>query len=327
MGTALSKHFIGKGWNVALLDVNDKVGKDLGEKRKEASPIYSPVPFKESKPRKRKKCYRMTRETPQTLPTCTLTALPPPASSLGPNAAYFHANVASYASQAAAFTAVWERWGRLDALLANAGIVDQSSLYILRHRGASVADVPPEPNLLCTDVDYKGVLYGTQLAVHFMRHNPGGAGGPGGGKIVCTASNAGVHPHRSYPEYNGAKAGVVQFVRTVADVLAAKERVYVNCVCPGIVATNIIPPEMVAAVSPECMTPVGTIVRAYDGFLAEGDARFGVVAECSGELVSELDYSQLKFKNGRPSERSVTVWDPLFRDMHGEDSGLAEALP
>ncbi|TPX16546.1 uncharacterized protein E0L32_003840 [Thyridium curvatum] len=277
MGTALSKHFIGKGWNVALLDVNDKVGKDL-------------------------------------------------ASSLGPNAAYFHANVASYASQAAAFTAVWERWGRLDALLANAGIVDQSSLYILRHRGASVADVPPEPNLLCTDVDYKGVLYGTQLAVHFMRHNPPGSGGPGG-KIVCTASNAGVHPHRSYPEYNGAKAGVVQFVRTVADVLAAKERVYVNCVCPGIVATAIVPPEMVAAVSPECMTPVGTIVRAYDGFLAGGDARFGVVAECSGELVSELDYSQLKFKNGRPSERSVTVWDPLFRDMHGEDSGLAEALP
>ena len=60
-------------------------------------------------------------------------------------------------------------------------------------------------------------MYGTQLAIHFMRKNSGEAGP--GGKIVCTASVAGIVPHPSYPEYNGAKAAVVNFVRGVAQTL------------------------------------------------------------------------------------------------------------
>lgn len=54
--------------------------------------------------------------------------------------------------------------------------------------------IPPKPDLLCTDVDYKGVVYGTQLAIHFMRKNK-----TPGGKIVATASVAGIVPHESYP--------------------------------------------------------------------------------------------------------------------------------
>lgn len=56
------------------------------------------------------------------------------ASSLGPNAQFWEANVADYDSQAAVFQAVFDKWGRIDALLANAGIVDRSSIYILNHR-------------------------------------------------------------------------------------------------------------------------------------------------------------------------------------------------
>ena len=40
-----------------------------------------------------------------------------------------------------------------------------------------------------------------------------------GGKIVATASVAGLYPHETYPEYNGAKAAVINFVRGVAPVL------------------------------------------------------------------------------------------------------------
>ena len=63
--------------------------------------------------------------------------------------------------------------------------------------------IPPKPNLKCTDVDYKGVVYGTQLAIHFMRKNK-----VSGGKIVATGSVAAIVPHESYPEYDGAKAAV-----------------------------------------------------------------------------------------------------------------------
>ena len=68
--------------------------------------------------------------------------------------------------------------------------------------------------MACTDVDFKGVVYGTQLSIHFMRKNP-----VPGGKIIATASVAGIYPHESYPEYNGAKAAVINFARGAAPVL------------------------------------------------------------------------------------------------------------
>lgn len=56
------------------------------------------------------------------------------AASLGPNAHFWEVNVADYDSQALMFQHVFDKWGRIDALLANAGIVDKSSIYILSHR-------------------------------------------------------------------------------------------------------------------------------------------------------------------------------------------------
>jgi len=243
---------------------------------------------------------------------------------LGPSALFHKVDVASYDSQAAGFLSVFRKHGRIDALLANAGIVDRSSVYILGHRRSSVEDIPPAPSMLCTDVDFKGVIYGTQLAVHFMRHNPSPLGAARG-RIICTASVAGIIPHPSYPEYNGAKAGVVSFIRGVAGVLKVKEQVQINCVCPGIVATSIIPPEMVAAVQPQYMTPVDTVVRAYEEFLDKDDGRYGVIAETSVDKVLEVLGSRLA--NGKASERAVTVWDPLFRMLHGEESELENAIP
>jgi NAD(P)-dependent dehydrogenase (short-subunit alcohol dehydrogenase family) len=58
------------------------------------------------------------------------------ARSLGPNAYFFEADVASYDSQAKVFDAVFKKWGRIDALIANAGIVDRSSIYILNYRNS-----------------------------------------------------------------------------------------------------------------------------------------------------------------------------------------------
>lgn len=151
------------------------------------------------------------------------------ANELGPKARFYHTNVASYDSQAATFSQVWKDFGRIDALCANAGIVDRGSPYLLKERNRSVEDVPPAPDLLCTDVDWKGVVYGTQLSVHFMRHNS-----PPGGAVIATASIAAVHPHESYPEYNGAKAAVLNWVRGTSRILKQKENIRINCVMPGV---------------------------------------------------------------------------------------------
>ncbi len=161
-------------------------------------------------------------------------------------AEFFQTELSSYASQSALFSAVWAKWKRLDVLAANAGIVDVSSIYIYSSRDNPVDQIPLEPDLSCTDIDYKGVVYGTQLATHFMRHNP-----TPGGKIIITGSIGGIFPHSSYPEYCGAKAAVIQFVRGVAPLLKMKENITINVVLPGVVDTPIVPPEMIKAVSPD----------------------------------------------------------------------------
>jgi NAD(P)-dependent dehydrogenase (short-subunit alcohol dehydrogenase family) len=53
---------------------------------------------------------------------------------LGSNAHFIKCDIADYDDQAKMYTEVWQKWGRLDALLANAGIVDRSSIYILDYR-------------------------------------------------------------------------------------------------------------------------------------------------------------------------------------------------
>ena len=161
-------------------------------------------------------------------------------------ARFFTADVASYDDQAKLFSEVFKLWGHIDAYCANAGIVDTSSIYIYDWKNKGVDDIPPAPETSVVDVDYKGVVYGTQLATHFMRHNP-----QPGGRIVVTSSIGAMFPHKSYPVYCGAKAGVNHFIRGVAPLLKQKENILINSVMPGIVATPIVPPEMIAAVTPE----------------------------------------------------------------------------
>ena len=163
---------------------------------------------------------------------------------LGSKAKYYYCNVADYDSHAKAFDQVFKDYGKVDALCANAGIVERNSNYILNYRNKP-DEIPPAPDMLCTDVDWKGVVYGTQLAIHFMRKNK-----KPGGVIVATASVAAMHPHPTYPEYDGAKAAVLNWVRGTARILKVKENIRINTVLPGIVGTNIIPHALVEAVGP-----------------------------------------------------------------------------
>ncbi|OGM44562.1 hypothetical protein ABOM_006552 [Aspergillus bombycis] len=241
--------------------------------------------------------------------------------SLGENARFFQADVSNYQSQAAVFKNVFQLWGRIDVLCANAGVGDQSSLYLLNRRDKGVEDVPPEPDLSCTDINFKGVVYGTVLATHFMRHNRPEAGG----RIVVTGSIGGIFPHRTYPEYSGTKAAVNQFVRGVAPMLKAKDNIHINCVLPGIVATPIVPPEMIEAVAPECRTPMKTVLDAVQIFLEDETGMAGELLECSADKL--IYYHLPELGNGHITKRAVTVWEPLFRLAHGENSDLPDAIP
>ncbi|KAL5337714.1 hypothetical protein BJX70DRAFT_409045 [Aspergillus crustosus] len=241
------------------------------------------------------------------------------ASSLGANAAFYHLDVSNYESQAEVFSAVWARWGRLDALLANAGHSDRSSIYILKHRGKGVSEIPPKPELRSLKATYEGFLYGVQLAVHFMRGNkvPGGC-------VVATSSIAGVHPHQTFPEYCGAKAAINHFVRTAAPVLKLKDNITLNAILPGIVATGAVPQASIDATKPEHLTPISTVIDAYMLCLSQKSLS-GELVECSTDKYFLLPRPEMA--NGDATRRACTVWEPLFEIKHGERSGLEGAIP
>lgn len=154
----------------------------------------------------------------------------------GETALFLECHVEDYDSQVNMFRTVWRTWGRLDCFIANAGIVDVGSRYNLARRDAAVDDVPPRPDLSCNDVDFKAVVYGTELAVHYMRHNTGGSSG----KIIVTGSIVAIYPLPTLPEYSAVKAAVLQWVRVMAPMLG-KENITINNVLPNAYDTGIMP--------------------------------------------------------------------------------------
>ncbi|KAK0644241.1 hypothetical protein B0T16DRAFT_378196 [Cercophora newfieldiana] len=242
------------------------------------------------------------------------------ATTLGPSTLFIPTDVSSYASQSAAFAQAFSHFGRIDALCANAGIVDRWSLYDLAGtaEGKTVADVPDEPDLAATEVDFKGVVYGVRLAVHFMRFNPE-EGVSGGKKIVVTSSIAGAVPHPALPEYSAAKAGVVGLVRAIAPVLREKEGIAVSCVCPGLAATAVLPGFVVEAVGDALLTKVDDVVKAYLAYLeVEGEEKAGEVVEVVGGSVDVVPPPRVSTQLGK--EMMVAGMGPIFGALHGGES-------
>ena len=83
-----------------------------------------------------------------------------------------------------------------------------------------------------------------------------------GGKIVITASAAGIYPIPVVPQYAIAKHGLVGFVRSAGPVAQAVN-ITINAVCPALVATNIAPPGLNESFSEDQFTPMSTIMRCF----------------------------------------------------------------
>ncbi|MGQ9368205.1 SDR family oxidoreductase [Azospirillum sp. ST 5-10] len=137
----------------------------------------------------------------------------------GGAAAYAATDVTRRDDLAALVDLARRRFGRLDVLVSNAGVMPVSPLDELR-----VADWEA-----MVDVNIKGVLYGIAAALPVFREQ-------GAGHFVTVASTAG---HKTVPNqavYSGTKFAV----RAICEGLRqeAGERLRVTVVSPGFVRTN-----------------------------------------------------------------------------------------
>jgi NAD(P)-dependent dehydrogenase (short-subunit alcohol dehydrogenase family) len=132
------------------------------------------------------------------------------------------------------------RCGGLDIVFLNAGI----STYPARERAENgeapglfdLADLPDDAYRRILGVNVDGVVFGARAATPALVAR-------GGGAIVATASVAGLIGFSPDPIYTATKHAVVGLVRALGPLLAP-HNITVNAICPGIVDTNILGPEV-----------------------------------------------------------------------------------
>ena len=193
-------------------------------------------------------------------------------------------DVTNAAAVDAAAAAVVERWGRIDVLVNNAGIVRDKQLVKWKDGAvASVLDDATFDSVIA--VNLKGVFLCARAVVPHMIRG-------GGGVILNASSVVGLYGNFGQTNYAATKAAVVNMTKTWARELG-KHKIRVNAVAPGFIATEILqamPPKVLdEMVSHTPLARMGTpeeIAEAYL-WLASDAASFvnGTVLSVDGGLV------------------------------------------
>ena len=171
-------------------------------------------------------------------------------------------NTANYLEVENASKKVFEKYGRIDILINNAGITRDSSLK----------KMTPELWQQVIDVNLTGVFYCTKIISEYMLMN-------NYGRIVNASSVVGLYGNFGQTNYVATKAGLIGMTKTLARELGRKG-ITVNCVAPGFIAT-----EMVAAMPENVLdgmkakVPIGRLGQPEEiancyAFLASDEASY-----------------------------------------------------
>jgi NAD(P)-dependent dehydrogenase (short-subunit alcohol dehydrogenase family) len=155
-----------------------------------------------------------------------------------------------------------ERFGRLDVLISNAGVLSPNG---------RIHNLTTDDWERAFRINVLGAVNGITAAVAVMRPQRSGS-------IVLTASVSGFTAWSHAAPYCATKAAVIQLAK-VAAVEYARDGIRVNCVCPGTFRSAIhdgLPPEALDAIEarhPLGLGAAGDLVGAYS-YLAGDDSRW-----------------------------------------------------
>jgi len=137
-------------------------------------------------------------------------------------------------------TDAMERWGRIDILDANAGV--------LRDKSFSKMEMSDFEFVL--NVHLLGTVKPAKAVWEIMKAQ-------NYGRIVVTTSSSGLYGNFGQTNYGAAKLGIVGFMNTLK-LEGQKNNVHVNAISPVAgtrMTENLMPPEIVARLAPEAVTP------------------------------------------------------------------------
>jgi meso-butanediol dehydrogenase/(S,S)-butanediol dehydrogenase/diacetyl reductase len=218
---------------------------------------------------------------------------------LGPDQ---HQVAAFDVSDANAFTSfiekIAQRFGRLDALINNAGMGSFGH----------VDELSPENWRRVMAVNVDSIFFAVRAALPHLRQSRG--------SVVNTASISGLYADPGLVAYNTSKAAVINMTRNMA-VDHAAEGVRFNCVCPGGVATPMIKSHMedaafmaeYAKLVPMARLCLPEEVAAGIAFLASNDASF-------------ITGTTLMIDGGVTAQTGQPNFDRLYRERGWQKSAL-----
>lgn len=186
-----------------------------------------------------------------------------------------HANIADPAACQSMVQDIVKSLGKIDLLANNAGINRRGDLLSLSEDDWS----------LSFDVNIHSMFHLCRAVLPHMIDN-------GGGSIVNTASQWGLHPAPGHIAYNVTKAAVASFTQNLARDYAP-QNIRVNGVCPGEIHTPMLEQGVVSSGRTigdlDAMVPFGRIgkpqeVAALVAFLLSDEAPFicGSLVEITG---------------------------------------------
>ena len=197
-----------------------------------------------------------------------------PLAATGARVRGFTVDVTSRASLAAMIAQLRQDYGRIDALVNNAGITQDARLQ----------NMSDEQFDRVIDVNLRGVFQATQAVLPAMLEQ-------GTGVILNASSVVGLYGNFGQTNYAASKFGVIGFVKTWARELGPKG-IRCNAVCPGFIATGLldsIPPKVLEQMRERVpLRRLGTpeeVAQVY-AFLASDEASYvnGAVIEVGGGL-------------------------------------------
>ena len=141
----------------------------------------------------------------------------------GAEAHFMKSDVSKMAEVEALVAKIIATWGRMDCAFNNAGIDGKM---------ARLAECTEETWNRTIAVNLTGVFFCMKAEIpHMLRQ--------GGGAIVNTASAAGLTGSPGLPAYVASKHGVVGLTRAAA-IEYGREKIRINCVCPGPIRTPML---------------------------------------------------------------------------------------
>jgi NAD(P)-dependent dehydrogenase (short-subunit alcohol dehydrogenase family) len=179
---------------------------------------------------------------------------------LGGEAMANGSSVADDAGVALMVKQVMDTWGRIDILVANAGILRDKSFSKME-----IADFE-----LVMNVHLMGTVKPAKAVWEIMKAQ-------NYGRIIVTTSSSGLYGNFGQSNYGAAKMALIGFMNTIK-LEGQKNNIHINAISP-VAATrmteNLMPPEILAKLNPEYVTP-GVV------FLASEEAPTGAILTAGG---------------------------------------------